>query len=439
LSQTTHTPGWEHENVCVSAVLIGGHAPSSLRLAADDFADPQARIVWELAGSLESASRPFDVPSLSEAAKNDSRGCEDALSACLDRATVHYSLAEDHARQVREHSRARRLRSVAMEIVQASRSAGADPGSFVSEWAPKLEAAIANEGSSALVSAKQACRDAVTDIAAMMRGEQTRYTLGLPRVDRALGGGIAPRRLVVVAAPTGAGKTTLAIQVARRTGRRGYPVLVISLEMSAGEVVRRSALTDAGLSEADLVNRKMTAADGGRINQALADAERDFASTTFIDRPLRPRDLVAEVRSWTRKVGGHGLVVLDYLQLVPPTDDRASRERQVAEVVAMAKNEICSSLGHACIGISQFNRGANDRAEPGLQHLRESGAIEQYAEVVLFAYPREDGPPGDEGRAPVWIKVAKNRYGESNVRAAAEFDLRRGRFVEVDLGSHTGA
>lgn len=438
MSQTTHTPGWEHENVCLSAVLIGGHAPSSLRLTASDFWDPQARIVWGLAESLETASKPFDVPSLSEAAKSDSRGSQDALATCLDRATVHYSLAEDHARQVREYSRARRLRSVAMEIVAASKSTGADPGSFVSEWAPKLEAAIANEGSSCLIPAKQACADAVREIAAMIKGESIRYPLGLPRVDRAMGGGIAPRRFVVLAAPTGAGKTTLAVQAARRTGRRGYPVLVISLEMSAGQVVRRSALTDAGLSEADLVGRKLTGADGKRLNRALAEAEKDFATSTFIDRPLRPRDLVAEVRSWTRKVGGTGLVILDYLQLVPPTDDRVSRERQVAEVAAMAKNEICSSLGHACIGISQFNRGAGDSAEPELRHLRESGAIEQYAEVILFAYPRDDGPPSEEGRAPVWIKVAKNRYGESNVRAAGEFDLRRGRFHEVDFSGPNG-
>ena len=127
-------------------------------------------------------------------------------------------------------------------------------------------------------------------------------------------------------------------------------------------------------------------------------------------------------------------MILDDLQLVPPGDEKASRERQVAEVVAMAKNEITSSLGHACLAISQFNRGAADKSEPGLHHLRESGAIEQYAEAILFVYPREpDGPEHGE-HEPVWVKIAKNRYGPSALRVAAGFDLRRGRFLQIERG-----
>lgn len=243
--------------------------------------------------------------------------------------------------------------------------------------------------------------------------EERRIRTGLPTVDAALAGGLAPGWLVVVGARTGVGKTLLALQTAYRAAMRGHRALVISLEeapVQVAERVLRHAARIAG-RDAEAV-----------IRAALDPRWRDLP--LVVESRTSLGDIVEAATRAALEPRGLGLVVVDYLQLVR-VPRRDSRVVEVSEVTAGLKR-LAMELRVPVLAPAQLNRASLLRADrrPTLADLRESGSIEQDADVVMLLHQERS----TSGR----LLVAKNRYGPTR-EVGVRFVYETGTVVEIDI------
>jgi replicative DNA helicase len=240
---------------------------------------------------------------------------------------------------------------------------------------------------------------------------------GLAIVDEIVGPAM-PGELVTLAARTGEGKTALAIQIATHNAERSRAVLIVSLEMRGAELARRELASWAGVDGRDVRLGRLNDDDKRRLREA-----REQLSNLPVRIWAPPRATLADIRAQSRHWKAKGdlsLLVVDYVGLVSPAaDDRTlKRYEQVGKVTAGLK-ALAKELELPVLMLAQLNREA-DGEEPRLSHLRESGAIEQDSDFVLFLHhpqrkPSATGPSPREdldGRE-AYLICAKHRHGQT--------------------------
>lgn len=223
-------------------------------------------------------------------------------------------------------------------------------------------------------------------------------------------GPLMPGELVVVAARPGCGKTSLAMQIAQHVATRGQ-VLFVSLEMKDQELIRRSLSALSGVNSRSLRESKVSDAE---FDQLLAARQSLTGMKLEIAAP--PRATVQQIcgsAKYRRAIEGLRLLVVDYIGLVQVSgeDRRIDRHLQVASITSALK-ALAKDLDLPVIALAQLNRDAQNR-EPTLANLRESGAIEQDADIVLLIHHPEDGSFNRQ----VDIHVAKHRHGDTGIVA----------------------
>lgn len=223
-------------------------------------------------------------------------------------------------------------------------------------------------------------------------------------------GGLTPGDLWVLAARTSQGKTSFALQVAEA---QTVPVHFASAEVPAARLGRK-ALASAAVVPVPRVRQGSVTDDEAR---RLRDAVSRLAKTQVVvdDRSRTVEDLRISVMRTARRYGSVGLVVVDYLQLMEPDGSRTrgvTRQERVG-AVSRGLKLLALDMHVPVLALAQLSRGAEDSQEPELRHLRESGSIEQDADVVVFLHrPRlEDGPMDPKAIIPTDAIVAKNRDG----------------------------
>lgn len=226
-----------------------------------------------------------------------------------------------------------------------------------------------------------------------------------PQLNKVLKGGLAPGELAVLAARPGMGKTALAGCLSVETARAGHPVLFISREVKdetvASRILAREARIDSrifrqGIEHAPNILPKVQRAQGQLDALPLLIVEKSIA-------PMTPR----EVRRIAKSMGGVGLIVVDYLQLMEADTKSNSREREVAEMSRSFK-QLALDCNCPVLLLSQLNRESDKLdKEPSLSNLRESGAIEQDADIVLFLHTQKRML--SESVPPIKAVVAKGR------------------------------
>lgn len=250
---------------------------------------------------------------------------------------------------------------------------------------------------------------------ALQAGEQLPgVPTGLPQLDEALGGGIKPGKVIVLAARPSVGKTSLATQILLHVGGQGTPGLMLSQEMTSGELMDRAAAHLGSIRMDRLSAGRLDQADWSRVAEISDEAAR---LPVFIDdQPaLTLLDMRAKARQVQRK-GGLGLLVVDYLQLCSSAGAADRRHHQIEQISRGIKT-LAKELGVCVLLLSQLNR-SGEGGEPELQHLKESGSIEEDADVVVLLHPMGNEP---DGSLLVLAKVAKNRGGRRG-RLALAFD-----------------
>jgi replicative DNA helicase len=328
---------------------------------------------------------------------------------------VHAHHAVFYARQVKRAATLRRLQSLGLQLATRIADPAADPGD-IAAW---IDAQLSGLGHH-VEDPPRRVDELATDLLAELRqpSHEGAIFTGLRSHD-IVAGGWMPGELIILAARPGVGKTSLAMQIAQHNAVKGRPVLFVSLEMTGRELAARLL---CGLSGVD--SRRLRA---GRLDAAnLSAIER--ASVEIGGVPLRvwapPMATLARIRAMAKRdaaASGLALLVVDYLGLVRPADPKRPRHEQIGEVSAGLK-ALAKELSVPVLSLSQLNREA-DGNEPRLSHLRDSGSIEQDADVVLFIH-RED-----EDKTAAKLIVAKHRHGDTGVVHLA-WDAARTRYED---------
>jgi replicative DNA helicase len=264
---------------------------------------------------------------------------------------------------------------------------------------------------------KEPTKEAFTVIDKMMhhKGELTGVTSGFKDLD-ALTYGFQKTEMIVLAARPSIGKTSLALNIAESAAlpRRGEPVrtLIFSLEMSAGQLALRMLCARARANMKTL--RDGFLKPGSQEYHELVKAADEFSkSPIFIDDSSHLT--IMELRAKARRLHARqplGLIIVDYLQLLSPTDSRVAREQQVAEASRGLK-ALAKELNLPVLVLSQLNRSSEkENRVPKLSDLRESGSIEQDADVVLMlARPKDADDKFQVATDSMELVVAKQRNG----------------------------
>jgi replicative DNA helicase len=232
-----------------------------------------------------------------------------------------------------------------------------------------------------------------------------------------LTGGLHASELVILAARPSMGKTALALNIAEHIAiderGPGQAVLLVSLEMSALELGDRLLCSRARVNSHRLRNGQLNAEDSRRLIQTAADVSR--APLFIDDSPSRNMTEIAATARRLKRQKSLDLIVIDYLQLVEPDNPRDPRQEQVARISRRLKG-LARELNVPVLCLAQLNRQveATRESRPQLSHLRESGAIEQDADVVVFVHREEFYETNKEerdrvkGQADLMIRKQRN-------------------------------
>lgn len=374
--------------------------------------------VWEALRACERAGELGDTLALSTrlraAGKLDKVGGDEALLAFTDTIPTLEN-AESLARRVRELAAVRAV----VETCHRIAAEGYEPVDDVPAFLARAERAVALAAEQHVSDAEpvtigEAAEQSVARLVARQSGkleDGSPVSTGLGPLDWILAGGFWPGRLYVIAGRPGMGKTSLAQQCATAASKR-EPALFFSLEMPAEEVGDRAISLDAQIDGERIRASKLSEQE---MRGIFAACNRLKGTRVRIDDT--PGATLAHVRRVARRQKrrhGLGLVVVDYLQLMRSTGRHDSREQEVSEISRSLK-ELAKELAVPVVALSQLNRKCDDRGDkrPLLSDLRESGAIEQDADAIVFIY--RDDAYNAESKEPgiAELIVAKQRGGRT--------------------------
>lgn len=259
---------------------------------------------------------------------------------------------------------------------------------------------------------------------------------GFSKLDHKLAG-LNPSNMIVVAARPGIGKTTFALNISLHAALREQKTVgFFSLEMSKEELVDRLLVMEAGFDSWKLKTGRLSEEEHEKLTDAMGKLSH---ANIFIDDT--PALSIGEMRSKARKMHLEhklDLVVVDYLQLATPGRNIESRVQEVSAISQSMKN-IARELSVPVIALSQLSRAVEQRGgdkKPQLSDLRDSGSIEQDADIVMFIYPAdEDDTMMPEGKRMVKLSIAKHRNGPTG-ELSFMFHAEQLRFYEVEQDLH---
>lgn len=247
-------------------------------------------------------------------------------------------------------------------------------------------------------------------------GQDEALATGFPALDAKLSGGFRRGNLVIVAGRPGMGKTALAGCIALNAALSGVPTLFLSMEMADTELADRMIAIAGRVSLADILDGNMEGDAGDRI---LAGTARLHELPLIIDEQggLSLFEIATKARS-TKRLHGLGLIVVDYLQLA--AGDGKNRNSEL-EVITRGLKSLAKELQVPIVSLSQLSRKCEERTNrrPIPSDLRESGAIEQDADVIMFVYRDEEYNRNSPDAGTAEIIIAKNRQGATGMARLA--------------------
>ncbi len=410
----------------------------------DDFFDARHRLIFDCLDRLADREEPFDpitvCDELNSRKELDTAGGAKYISA-LAADTPSAANIEAYARIVREQSTLRQLIGAASEIINSSRNPdGRDADTLLTSAEQRfLDIAEERPRDNGFVPVDDLLENTVERIEQLYQsdGSLTGVTTGFEELNE-MTSGWQKADLIVVAARPGMGKTALALNMVESALFASHqPALVFSMEMPADALMMRLLSSVGKVPLKNIRNGQLTSDDWDRLTRAIAKLK---GNKLFIDDTpgLTPTDIRARVRRLAREEGVNpSLVMVDYLQLMTTAGPSENRVQEISEISRSLK-QIAREFDCPLLALSQLNRLVEQRPNkrPNNSDLRESGAIEQDADVILFIYRdecyNEDSP--DKGTAE--IKIGKQRNGETGV-VCLQFEGAFTRFNNLAPGSRT--
>ena len=376
-------------------------------IEAGDFYSDAHRKIFAVIVAMSDRNEPVDLITLGSFLRDQKRleqiGGTAYLSELVDNVASAANVAY-YAKIIKEKAATRSLIGAASKMLDAGYSTEKNTAEAINEAQQIILSLTLSGGKRRIQTAREIAKQtfAVIEERSKRGDALPGLSTGLRKLDE-LTLGLQAGELFIIAARPGMGKTALAIGIAHHVAQEGTPVFFFSAEMPSETLMIRMFSGATGIDSHQLRRGSLFGSSWASLARA---AESIGSIPLFIDdgSDLTPTELRAMAR---RLKGEHGigLLIVDYMQLMKANGRYESREREVAEISRTLKG-IARELNIPVIGLSQLNRKIEDRQNktPQLSDLRESGAIEQDADVIAFIYR-------DEAQGTAEINVAKHRNG----------------------------
>ncbi|HQU14726.1 MAG: replicative DNA helicase [Chromatiales bacterium 21-64-14] len=389
------------------------------RITDEDFYRRDHRVVFHAIAELAERGAPFDVVTIGErletASELDTAGGL-AYLGTLAKNTPSAANIKAYADIVRERSILRQLIQIGTEVANSGFEPQGRDAAELLDHAERLVFDIAERGARGL-RGFSSIRDLLTRVVDRI---DTLYQLDNPITGLPTGfsdfddltSGLQPADLVIVAGRPSMGKTTFAMNLAEHAAIKcKRPVAVFSMEMPGEQLAMRMMSSLGRIDQHRVRTGKLHDEDWPRLTSAM---DLLAESPLFIDdtSALTPTDLRARARRLKREHGDLGLIIIDYLQLMQVPGTRENRATEISEISRSLK-ALAKELNTPVVALSQLNRGLEQRPNkrPIMSDLRESGAIEQDADLIVFIYRDEVYNEDSPQKGIAEIIVAKQRNG----------------------------
>ena len=411
----------EAEQAVLGSMLIDQNCIKDVmdKLQPGDFYLQQNRDIFETMYSMFSYSRPIDpVTVVGEMQKNgtfDENTTQNYIIQLMDITPTSANVME-YVALVRGKSLLRSVATAAGEITSMVREGSGDPEDVLEVAEQKIYAVRQGRSSQDMASIGTVLSGVLENIEQLSAegGRLPGISSGFSAIDAKLSG-LNKSDLILLAARPGMGKTSLALNIALNVGKNsGKTVAMFSLEMSKEQLALRLLSSEALVESNRLLTGELRESDWMKVAEAAGVLSR--ADIRLDDNPLLT---VSDMNAKCRRLDNLGLVVIDYLQLMSSAGGSMkhsgeSRQQAVSDISRMLKI-MAKELQVPVLCLSQLSRANEKRDDkrPMLSDLRESGAIEQDADIVLFIFREDYYSPDSDKRNIAELIVAKNRHGET--------------------------
>jgi len=414
----------EAEQSLLGALLLDNQAFDRVAdlVTGEDFYRDDHRRIWRHIARLIEAARPADVVTVSESVEasedKDKTGGPAYLGALAQNTPSALNIRR-YAELVRERAVQRRLARVATGIAEeALNPGGKEIGQLLDEAESRIFQ-IAESGArrdQGLLEIKPVLAKVFERIDHLYHRDNPSDVTGVPtgytRIDQ-MTSGLQSGDLIIIAARPSMGKTALALNIAEHVAvDNGLPVAIFSMEMSSTQLAMRMLGSIARVDQHKMRTGKLNDKEWGELSDAMAKLHE---TPLFIDEggALTALEVRARARRLKRQYSKLGLIVIDYLQLMAASSQGENRATEISEISRSLK-AMAKELDVPVVALSQLNRAVDQRPDrrPVMSDLRESGAIEQDADVIMFIYRevvyKPDLPEDQRGLAEVIIGKQRN-------------------------------
>lgn len=389
----------ELEYYAIGAICI---EPEALKhaggLVADDFTIVPCREIYRAAMEAYVSGKPFDAALATVPIQDKVENPAEFVAKCMEATGGTIWNFETHAAMIHMEAELRRLKSSAWNAIQSC-----------------------DDGMELAATLMQACRDHMTGKSGKMRsmlelmdeaadtlfeGKQPkRVDTGFPKLDSLLMG-LRPGNLVILAARPGVGKSAFAQDIAENVARRGQKTVIYSMEMKGDELSERWISKASAVSMNSILRRQFNPDEVRRVSDGcnvLSTLPIFVCDESNVSPERIRRDMI--------NMDGVELVIVDYVGLMESGAGKKGYENRNLELGAISRGlkKLAVELNIPILMLSQLNREIDDKTQPELRHLRDSGELEQNANKILFLWNIDE----DERR--VGVSVAKNRQGRKGV------------------------
>ena len=409
------------EKGLLGSILLNNHVIDEVAdvFHADDFyLDSHQRIYRAILRLHESGTHGFDAVTVGEALAKQNElkesGGDDYLIELLE-SVPHGAHAKYYAKIIRDKAIQRRLIFACTDILRDAYDDGHETEDLLNKAEQQIFAILEQQEASNKIELKDILLDTFARIDARLElgGAISGLSTGFRDLDKQTNG-LQPSELVILAARPSMGKTAFVLNLAEAVADRSQAaVIVFSLEQSKHELAERFLCIRGKLDMHKL--RKGELDEDDRDKLLRVSSELSEMPVFIDDQPGRSMSQINAICRRLKRKDNIRLVIIDYLQLIEPEDKRAPREQQIAQITRRLKF-LAKELSVPVVALAQLNRGVElrDDKRPRLADLRESGAIEQDADIVMFLHRPEMYDPEDHpGEAEVI--VAKHRNGPTGI------------------------
>lgn len=385
-------------------------------LRPDDFYTGAHRTLFQAVVDLWEKREPIDVVTLTSVLKSTSQleliGGVEYLSYLID-AVPTAANVQYYARVIRAMSLRRKVIHEAGEITTDAFALSDDIDTFIDSVEQRIFKISESRLSKGFLRAGDLVKDSIEKIQHryLNKEEMTGVTSGFKRLDE-ITSGFQPSDLIIIAGRPSMGKTSLALAIGRYVGiHSGQAVAIFSLEMSQEQISMRMLCSQARVNNSHARSGKLGESDFPRLVEAASQIAQ---SNIFIDDT--PAISVLEMRAKARRLHREtplSLIIVDYLQLMRGSHRKIERREQEISEISGSLKALARELSLPIIALSQLNRSVETRQDkrPIMADLRESGAIEQDADIIGFVYRDEVYNPDTQDKGIAEFIVSKHRNG----------------------------